>query len=250
MIKITTTLAIIILFLSCKKNKKFGFEVYELVLDTLLKADTVYNNSDIFFKSNENYSNISWNVGSDPRVFTSQSLNFRFTSSEVLPVKLKGDKYNLNCILEENSFVKSVVIVDNNNSNISPLVGTFLGSNTDNLPDTFSIKIKYWYGQRYSWWPNGAYSVENLPKGYLDSTQNWNGFQRPEIKGIIASNGFKNIAIDKSGNEPALGIKGYGNLRNGIRDSLIFSYTILDTTMFNQTGQITYLKKIFKGIKK
>jgi len=249
---------IILSIISCKKNHevcknysgiKRGFESYEYVLDTLLKTDTSFVDKDIFFKPNEPYSNIAWTIGSDPRTFTSQTVNLRFSNPERLNVILKGNAINSNCNTESFTLTKAFVLLENNGSIQSPLVGIYKGYNIDNINDTFSVAIKFWIGSRYNWWGNGAYSVENLPKGYLDTTQNFNGYSRPEIKGIIASNGYKNIAIDKSGNLPSLGIKGYGNLVRGVKDTLIFSYTIIDTTLLNSSGQLKYIKKQFIGIK-
>ncbi len=249
---------IVVSFLSCKKNhdvcngysgNKSGFESYEYVLDTLLRTDTSFVDKDIFFKTNEPYSNIKWTIGSDPRTFTTQTVNLRFSNPERLNVILKGYAINSNCISESFTLTKPFVLLENNGSIQSPLVGLYKGNNIDNINDTFSVAIKFWIGTRYNWWSNGAYSVENLPKGYLDTTQNFNGYSRPEIKGIIASTGYKNIAIEKSGNLPSLGIKGYGNLARGIKDTLTFNYTIIDTTLLNSSGQLKYIVKTFIGIK-
>ena len=245
-------------FISCKKNHdeckdysgfKRGFESYEYVLDTLLRTDTSFADRNILFKTNEPYNNITWKIGSDPRTFTSQSVNLRFSNPEILNVILKGNAINSNCISENFTSTKPFVLIENNGSIQSPLVGIYRGYNIDNANEIFSVAIKFWIGSRYNWWSNGAYSVENLPNGYLDTTKNFNGYSRPEIKGIIASTGYKNIAIDESGSLPSLGIKGYGNLSRGVKDTLIFNYTIIDTAQLNSTGQLKYLVKKFIGIK-
>lgn len=244
---------------SCKKNKdtcyqytgkKFGFNTFEFVLDTLMQSDTVYTDNDIFIKANENYSNIKWKIGNDPRLFMSSTVNLRFSDPELINISIKALSFNQSCNTEEKEYSNVLAVLPNDGSKVSPLVGDYVGYNADNPKDTFSVKIKYWFGQRYNWWSNGAYSVENLPKGYLDSTQNWNGYQRPEVTGIIASTGYKNLAIDKSGNLLSLGIKGYASLRSGIRDSLLFTYSIIDTAALNRSGQLVYLQKKYIGLKK
>lgn len=255
---IISTLLLILFFTSCKKNKdtcnqytgnKFGFKNYELILDSLMESDTVYTENNIFFKANENYGNIKWKIGEDSREFTTPSVNLRFTDPDVVNISIKGLTYNQHCNTEEKSYLGMLVVLPNDGSKISPLTGKYNGYNVDKPIDTFTVSIKYWFGQRYNWWSLGAYSIDNLPKKYIDSTQNWNGYQRPEIRGIIASTGYRNIAIDKSGNLPALGIKGYGTLRSGVKDSLIFYYSIIDTALLNRTGQLIYLQKKFIGLK-
>lgn len=256
---ILTSLIFFICLSSCKRNNEicnpslngnFDFQIYEYVLDTILETDTAYINKDIFFKTNPAFTNTSWTIGNDPRIFTTNIVNLKFFNPENINVKLSATGINKFCSSEQFTVSKPFVLLDDNGTIKSPLIGTYQGYNSDKPSDTFTISIKFWFGLRYPWWGNGAYSVENLPKGYVDSTQNFNGFNRPEIKGIIASTGYKNIAIDKSGYFPAAGIKGYGNLRRGLADTLLFTYTIIDTLKFNQTGQLEYLKKIFKGIKK
>lgn len=253
-------LALIILLVlsNCSKKKdvcnvsatsNFGFKAYEYVLDTALLTDTSFVNRDIVFKTNSAYSNISWKIGGDPRIFTNSSVRLKFLTPENLTITLKGDAVNQFCNTEQLTGTMPFVLLDDNGLIQSPLVGYYHGYNVDKPSDTFTVAIKFWFGTRYPWWSSGAYSVENLPKGFIDSTQNFNGYSRPEIRGIISSTGYKNIAIDKSGNFSAAGIKGYGSLRRGARDSLLFNYTIIDTARFNQTGQLTYIKKSFFGIK-
>jgi hypothetical protein len=257
--KVLIFISLTTLIICCRKKEvacnnsaggNFGFKSYEFVLDTILETDTSFANRDIVFKANSNYSNIAWTIGNDPRTFTTSSVNLKFISPDNIMVKLNAVGINKNCTSEQ--FTKAIpfVLLDDGGSIKSPLIGSYKGYNTDKPNDTFTVSIKFWVGSRYPWWSNGAYSVDNLPKGYIDSTQNINGISIPEIKGIIASTGYKNIAIDKSGNFPALGVKGYGNLKRGTVDTLLFSYSIIDTLKFSQTGQLSYIKKTFLGVKK
>ena len=246
-------------FFSCKKNKitclqytntKVGFKVFEYVLDTLMLTDSVYIDNNIFFITNENYTNVSWKIGRDSRTFYSQKVNLRFDEPQNLKLLLNAAKVDRQCNAIEESVTCTLSVLNNNGTIISPLAGKYRGYNFDTPSDFFTIEIKFWKGERYEWWKNGAYSVENLPKGYINPTQNWNSNLRPEIKGIIASNGYKNLAIDMTGNLPALGIKGYATLKIGSYDSLIFNYTIIDTAILNKTGKTTIIQKQFIGIRK
>jgi hypothetical protein len=256
--KIINALPILVFILCCKKPKetckdysdiKKGFDIYEYVLDTLLTTDTSFANQDIFFKANELYPEIVWSIGSDPRSFNTQTIKLRFLNPESFNITLSANFKDQDCNIQRFTLIKPFVLLDDDGSIESPLVGSYKGYNTDEPNDKFTVTIKLWKGLRYNWWDAGAYSVENLPRGYCDTTQNFNGYSRPEIKGIVATTKYKNIAIDRGGNIPALGIKGYGRLLRGINDTLIFDYSIIDTAYLNSTGKTNYILKKFIGIK-
>lgn len=247
---------ILLLANACRKEEDpchtqqavIDFSIYEEVGDTLLVTDTVFERSEVWFKTNHAYNNIQWKIGNDSRVFTSSTINLYFNFAETIPVHLNAS-INNNCQQETRSVDKPLVIVPNDGSHISPITGIFTGYNTDNTNDPFTVTVKFWYGARYNWWKTGAYTIHNMPRGYSDSTQNFNGFSRPEINGILCANGYKHLVFDKSGSVPAQGIKAYCSLRQGKTDSLIIDYTILDLPKFNQTGQISYISKKFVGIR-
>lgn len=242
----------------CKKNEvgcsssltgKFGFTIYEAVLDSIFATDTSFANREIVFKTNGHYSNILWKIGDDPRSFVSPRIALKFLNPENITVQLRAVGSNKTCDIEEFFSTSGITLLPSDGSIKSPMVGSYRGYNVDNPQDTFTVSIKFWHGARYPWWSDGAYSVENLPRGYSDTTKEINGIRVPEIKGIVATAGYKNIAIDQSGNYPASGIKGYGNLRRGGSDTLYFSYSLMDTLRLVQTGQFSYIKKEFLGIK-
>lgn len=249
---------IIVLTVGCKKKQmdcnysslgNFGFTTYETVLDSIFETDTPFANREIIFKVNGSYSNISWTIGGDSRKFTSSRVNLKFRDPENILVQLSAMGINKSCTAEAFTVAIPFILLPSDGTVKFPLVGSYKGYNTDSPKDTFTISIKFWFGGRYPWWSDGAYSVENLPGRYSDTTKNINGFNVPEIKGIIAAAGYKHFAIDKTGNYPAMGIKGYGHLKRGISDTIIFSYSLMDTLKLSQTGQITYRKKLFWELK-
>lgn len=256
--KLISLLFIIIVVGSCKKsnndclgniNSKIGFQIYEQVGDTLLPTDTAYEGANIFFKTDESYSNIKWKIGNDPREFNTPIVNLRFNKEETITTTLNAIAVSM-CQPKIDVSQQAFSIIRNDGSKVSPIVGTFIGSNVDDLSDSFIVEVKFWYGTRYSWWNNGAYSIHNLPYGYKDSSQNFNGFVRPEIDGIVCSNGYKNLSLDKSGFIPAKGIKGYCILKQGIKDTLLINYTVIDIVKYNQNRLITYITKKFIGLRK
>lgn len=259
MIRFVLAFCALILLIRCTRNKEqcnensqsiTGFNIAEFVLDSAMQADTAFTNRDILFKTNSSYSNIIWKIGDDPRLFTNSVVSLKFLSPGSIVSTLSAQQLNSSCQYESFTSSGQVVLLPDDGSIQSPLVGEYHGFNTDSPSDTFTVAVRYWAGARYPWWPTGAYSVDNLPHGYLDTTQNFNGYSRPEIKGIIVSNSYKNMAFDKSGNIPAAGIKGYASLKRGLSDTLIANYTLIDTARFTNTGQLTYLRKTFIGIKK
>jgi hypothetical protein len=255
---ILCSVALYLIALSCGKNTAnscvitpgagVDFGIYENILDTLLPADTVFEQTTVSLITNKNIHSPVWKIGDDTRIFTTSTVSLFFNTPEKIPVSLTAT-YADDCLQETKTVSGSFTIVKNDGSIVAPVTGTYLGYNADNPQDTFSISIRYWFGNRYSWWPHGAYSIQNLPKGYIDSTQNFNGFARPEITGIICSNGYKNIAFEKPGYLPAKGIEGYASLKRGARDTLMINYKIIDTEKLQSTGQIIYLNKQYVGIK-
>lgn len=252
------SLGALLILQQCKKNdevcnsahvKPFGFNMYEQIMDTVLATDTSYIHRLVVFKSNEEYSDVQWTIGGDPRTFSSNRVEMVFNSPENITGKLTANSLNSFCQQEQKELSLNYTLLAEGPRNRSPLIGSYRGFNTDNPSDIFTVEVKYWYGPKYTWWSSGAYTVDNLPKGYQDSTREINGVKIPEIRGIIAATGYKNFAFDKSGNLPALGIKAYGSLRGVGNDTLLINYSILDTLKFNQSGIVSYLQKQFKGLK-
>lgn len=227
-----------------------GFYIGEYVKDTFMQTDTSFTNREIIFNANENYDSISWKIGDDPRRFTNKAVALRFLTTENLSATLSAHRLNSDCSHTPFTSTQSLVLLTDNGTVISPLVGEYHGYNTDRPSDTFTVAVRFWKDPRYTWWSTGAYSIDNLPKGYRDTTKNINGVPVHEITGIISATGYKNMAYDLSGTIPAAGIKGYATLRRGLPDTLMANYTLIDTARLLHTGQLVYLKKQFIGLKK
>lgn len=243
----------IFVLVSCNKPQLYekptsptsNFSIMESVGDTLLPTDTCYSLRLVSFQATKEIRNPKWIIGGTSYASNSSNIDLIFQTRNEIDIKLMGSLFdNTDTIIEKH------LTILNPRDIISPLAGEYLGSNIDSKSDTFRVSINYWFGSRYSWWSNGAYSITNLPNNYKDKTQNFNGFQRPEIKGIIASTGYKNMAFDKSGNILASCIKGYASIKRGFSDTLIINYRILDTSKYYHNGILSYLDKTFIGIKK
>lgn len=237
---------------SCKKNTDHqnvsiltgDITVLESVGDTLLPSDTCYSTRLVSFQCTKNFINPQWIIGEYTYSQGVRSVNLIFPEPDHINITFTGHLSQT-----KDTVIKKQVTIVNASEHISPLVGQYLGYNTDLKNDTFRIRIEYWFGSRYMWWLNGAYSISNLPRNYKDTTQNFNGYTRPEIQGIIASTGYRNMSFDKSGNILASGIKGYASLKRGLRDTLVINYTVLDSLKYHQNNLISYIKKTFVGIR-
>lgn len=256
-IKTTILLALFFLILSCKKEEnpcakqvidEQIFAILEHVGDTILQTDTVYQNSNVFFKANQNFYARKWVIENQAKTFTENMFRLSFNSTGTYNISFSAT-YKNECLEKDIVTTKQLTIVKNDGSVVSPMVGDFKGINIDNNKDTFVVSIKFWHGERYNWWPSGAYSIHNLPKGYKNIHQNFNGYSRPEIDGIVGANGYKNLVFDKSGNIPAEGIKGYSTLKQGQRDSLIIQYNIIDIEKYKNSNIISYIQKKFVGVR-
>lgn len=227
-----------------ENSQPISFSILEQVGDTALSTDTGYTNSNILFKTNQNYDSVTWTIGNNIQTFQTQNVNLVFNDPETINVQLHAKLQS-----GFQSSQKQFVVVENDGSKISPIVGSFKGCNSDNLTDSFVVIISFWFGNRYPWWNNGAYSIQNLPEGFKDTTQNFNGYLRPEITGIVCANGYKNLALDKSGYLPAEGIKGYCSLKQAPVDTLFVNYKVIDTAKLNQTGKLEFLTQKYTGLR-
>lgn len=240
---------------SCKKEaaciptyqSQVGFNCCEVLKDTFLPTDTAYINRLLVFQANKFNDSIKFKIGDDPRIFNSNFVSLFFRDQQTIKVNYNAI-FNNGCQTTIDSLTKSITLVQDDTNHISPLVGSYLGYNTDNPNDTFSIAIKFWIGPRYPWWQRGTYTLDNLPKGYKDAgTRTFNGYSRPEITGLDISVGYKNLTVNESNTIPPQGIKGYASLKRGSPDTLIFNYRLEE---YLPNFQIKYHQKQFIGIKK
>lgn len=209
---------LVLSLLGCRKENNdctsivpdLDFSILEHVGDSSFVTDTAFTFNRITFQTGPEYDSISWSIGEDNRRFYTRSFDMIFDYPITVGVTLRAIQNNFKCSLVRQGLLttsKQLTVVKSDGTFISPLTGDFLGY-IEGLPlDTFTVSIKYWIGNRYPFWPTGAYSIHNIPKGYINEGQSFNGLNRPEINGIVASNGYKSLAFDKSGNFPAAELK-------------------------------------------
>lgn len=220
---------------------------YEIAGDSLFFTTTAYQYRKVYLKASKDITNIVWKIGDDPRDFTERQFYLVFNSVGEYTIKLTGIKTK-ECELaqEPYSYVGKLTIVPNNT--ISALVGRYSGNNVGESKK-YTIEIKYWLGDRYPWWKDGAYSIHNLPENYSNSEQSFNGFLRPEIDGLIINNNFNSFYLDESGSITSMGIKCWGKLNADDQNKIEIAFKIIDTNLYDRTGQISYIDKIYRGIR-
>ena len=71
------------------ENSNFGFTINELVADTVLQTDTVFQNRLTFFKANENYTNLKWTFDGN-HLYTDRVINLLFPIATKVSVNLSA----------------------------------------------------------------------------------------------------------------------------------------------------------------
>lgn len=231
-----------------------SFSIQEEVGDSLFICDTTFAGRFLHFKTSKLYDSIHWKLDNNNQSTSADYKLYFPTSTGMLDVTLEVfKKPNTECFPNDDGKdvgVKNFVILPNNGSIVSPIVGTYLGYVQGKEKDTFSVSIKFWKGDRYPFWKDGAYSIHNLPKGYNDSTKEINGFKRPELNGIQTTTGYKAIYFNEAGSRPAQGVHGYAYQSLSNRDSLYIIYKVYDTLKFSQSGKYEEHYEKFMGIRK
>ena len=256
---------------SCVKNKinicqEFSsyydrIIVKELVYDSLMITDTSFTYIPISFALNNKFENGNWEIAQNTYsgIFLSPK---PFVNQGNYDIHFKGTIRNQCSGIEKQQELATNLFIlskdDPNNRKISPYVGDYLGSINTNPADTFRVKIGFFSKEtkpNWQYWIDHSnqpfYWISNFPKGF----QNWSseGRNYPEL-----SNGYepfityKNLCVTDgyiiAKDNTAHNIKGYSSLKN--RDSLIIEYLVIDTTIYNQSKQIKYIKQKFSGIRK
>lgn len=231
----------------CPNDPQHSEEIgtYEAVGDTTFVTDTLYQYRPVYFKSPKEVMNALWKIGDDPREFTQNSFFLVFNQTGSYNVKLSGIK-SIPCSSDKEviDFQDTFTIVPNNF--ISPLPGKYIGKNSGENNE-YTIEIKYWIGDRYPWWKDGAYSIHNFPEGYRDTTHSFNGYLRPEVDGIVLANGFNSFYVDMAASIPAKGVNGYGLLNGDDKNRIEINFKIIDMVYYDQTKTIKYVDKKFIG---
>ncbi len=246
---IIIVICVTLLSSTCRKKKenpclntipnKAEFATYELIGDTLLLADTIFNDNPVVFKALQSYNSVSWKIGNDPRPFTSPEFMLRFFNVlETLDVKFEAQKTpNTICFPNDNGIynaTKKITMVDQfdrTKLTVSPIVGNFQGAFTETPFDTFTVKVQYLDSAKYDPGLTGLrnfYNVSNFPKNYVSNNTNLI-LRYPELKnGSRAEMGYKSFQF---------GVLGEGDRGRCIgelkQDSLII-YNVI-TVVINNT---------------
>lgn len=176
---------------SCRRNHdnpcegkvipKAEFRILETLSDTAFEADTIFRDNFVGFKALTQYDSVLWRLGNDPRNFTQQEFSLSFYGTlGTVPITFAGYKKPItNCFPGDNGIytaIRNITMVEQIEKPIltlSPLIGNYLGSFTNNPSDTFTVRIEYFDSTKYNTALTGSqnfYWFSNFPKGYIGTT--------------------------------------------------------------------------------
>lgn len=223
-------------FFSCKKNKterpcditqmpSGKFVTKEILGDTSFIADTIFRNNYVQFQTLDNYESVNWKLGSDPRDWTNQNFQLSFINAlGEVPINFLGRKTaNTLCFPQDNGKYGSsqnLVLLEQSEKptlTISPLVGRYKGTFTNNATDTFIMRIEYFDSLKYDVGVTGSknfYWISNIPKNYTSTL----GWIYPELlNGQPIQMGYKCFKFGSGSSE----VQGRGWLSN---DTVLVNY--------------------------
>ena len=250
------SLLVFMTFMSCKKNNtvaenpcsnqvpfKADFTMLEKVGDSSYSTDTALAPGYISFKAKGTYDSVKWTIGGPQNTFTNKDVRLYFDQPQgKIDVTFIGYKRpNLTCFPNEKSsdtITKSLVVAAKNRD--VPFVGHYVGYNTDNPTDTFSVWIKYHNS-------NWGYFVKNIPKGCPGYTNPSDGGY-PLNVGLEVAVGYKLFQFGR-GSMSCNTVYGYGALSK-LNDTLSIQYLFYPRT---GTGAFDFgpqTKKTFIGVRK
>ncbi len=252
--KTITLITFLIVIISCKKNKPVvnscngatmpvaEFYTQEILTDTAFNADTIYKDNYVNFITNYNYNTVLWKVGNDPRDFTTKDFSLVFYNyMGTIPVNFTGKATpNTLCFPNDNGTYlgsKQLTLVeqfDRNTLTLSPLIGIYKGSFTDNTSFIFSTEVKYYDSLKYisTTGRENFYYINNFPYGFRDTTSNAGIIYKELSYGLEIEMGYKCAQF------------GYG----GILDGKNFAELKTDTLIINSNINGVRKKFIAKRI--
>lgn len=123
--------------------------------DKFAISDTTINNTRIAFTAVQDCESYEWKVGTDTRTWKTKTFSLNFGDFKEFPqripirliVRKKLDSTCKHLLGNKtvDTLVKYLTVVSPEKS---PLIGEFLGANTDSPQDTFRVTIKYVYEKR------------------------------------------------------------------------------------------------------
>jgi hypothetical protein len=229
-------LVFLLVVLGCKKRIEVNpceglepptaeFYFKEVLTDTAFYADTIFRNNYVNFVASKTYQTVQWEIGSDPRDFTSANFNLSFHNIlGTLNIHFTGRATpNTQCFPADNGIytgTKKLTVLEQFEKpflTISPMVGRYTGAFTNNPNDTFTVSIDYFDSTKYDVTLTGGknfYWISNMPKGFRDTTSE-PARQYPELRyGQRPKMGYKSLQFGH-GSSIRSG-KGSANLDNDI----------------------------------
>ena len=185
---------------------KADFTIEEKVSDTSYITDKALAPGIVFFKAKGIYDSVRWYIGGTQNTSTARNYALYFNQGEAdIPVTFIGyKKPNLVCFPNDKAAdtVRKTFSVFNR-SQTAAIVGRFLGYNTNNPTDTFSVYVNA--DNSKGFWD---YFVKNLPKncpGYIQVSDS-----HPRNIGLNASVGFAAFKLSDAASTICASITGFG----------------------------------------
>ncbi|MCC6761348.1 MAG: hypothetical protein IT252_09035 [Chitinophagaceae bacterium] len=221
---------------------KADFEMLEEVGDTSFQVfDSAIINRFITFKAVGQYDSVKWEIGNSQNVFKKNSVSLYFNVLENrIPVKFTG--YNAkggDCFPATPSVQTVTKYLSIMPETSTAIVGDYLGYNSDNPTDTFTITFQLN--------KNGLGFLKNLPKGCSGYESNSSGYWDFNI-GLsniaYGTNGFrqKKAFAPKCGQIDA---KGYLI----VNDTIVIKYQHWQR-INDIEFEVNPVSKIFKGVRR
>lgn len=228
-----TTILLSIIFISAKcrrdndlpydpcKDKlafKADFTIEEKIGDTSVVTNKALAPGYVFFKAKGEYDSVRWFIGGSQNTSTrlNHVLYFQQAEGDVEVTMIGYRKPNTQCFPNDkavDTLKKTITIV--NRDQKATIVGRYLGYNTNNPSDTFSVYVNA--DNSVGIW---QYFVKNLPKNCPGAFSGSDA--PPRLIGLNVSAGNSAFSID-NGSTVCRTVIGFGYLKS--HDSLIINYT-------------------------
>ncbi|HMO62073.1 MAG TPA: hypothetical protein PKC39_07480 [Ferruginibacter sp.] len=211
-------------FNPCKDKTAFkaDFVIEESVGDTSYITDKALAPGYVYFKAKGDYDSLRWFIGGGTQnTSTNKTHVLYFTQADGdVEVTLIGyRKPNTQCFPNDKSAdtLKKVVSILPRDQTAA-IVGRFLGYNTNEPSDTFSVYVNA--DNSVGIW---QYFVKNLPKncpGYVQVSD-----EHPRNIGLSVASGYSAFRIKDAASTVCASVTGFGELKNN--DSLIINYSAI-----------------------
>ena len=224
--------ALLFIFAKCKKENevpanlclgktpfKADFTIEESVGDTSYITDKALAPGYVYFKAKGQYDSVRWYIGGPQNTSTrpNHALYFAQAEGPVEVTMIGYKKPNTACFATDkavDTVRKTIRILPRDST--AAIVGRFLGYNTDNPSDTFSVNIKA--ETRSGLWD---FFVKNIPKNCPGYIQVSDGY--PRYIGLVVSGAHSAFQISAGSSMACVLVTGFGYLKT--KDSLVINYS-------------------------